>query len=159
MFAKPQKEHSWLDQLVGEWAVESECQMGPDQPPDKTEGRMSCSSLGGLWLIAEGEGEAPESGTWKSVMTLGYDPEKKHYLGTFVVSVITHLWLYSGSVDESGTKLILDTEGPKWEQEGMARYQDIIKIIDEGHWVMTSQILGEDGEWHEFMSAHHRRIN
>lgn len=159
MFAKPQKEHSWLDQLVGEWAVESECQMGPDQPPDKTEGRMSCSSLGGLWLIAEGEGEAPESGTWKSVMTLGYDPEKKQYVGTFVVSIITHLWLYSGSIDESGTKLILDTEGPKWEQEGMARYQDIIKIIDEDHWVMTSQILGEDGEWHEFMSAHHRRSN
>jgi len=33
---KPQKEHLWLQRLVGEWTVETECQMGPDQPPART---------------------------------------------------------------------------------------------------------------------------
>ena len=31
--------------------------------------------------------------------TLGYDPAKKKYVGTFIASVMTHLWIYSGSLD------------------------------------------------------------
>lgn len=157
MFAKPQSEHAWLDTLVGEWDVETECQMGPDQPADKTQGRMRCRSLGGLWLIAESEGEMPESGAWSSVLTLGYDPEKQCYLGTFVASMMTHLWQYAGAFDESGKKLILDTEGPQFEKEGLGRYQDIVEIIDDDHWILSSQIQGEDGKWQVFMTSHHRR--
>jgi hypothetical protein len=52
MFAKPQSEHAWLEQFVGEWDVQSECRMSPGEPPQKSTGRMRCRSLGGLWLIA-----------------------------------------------------------------------------------------------------------
>jgi Protein of unknown function (DUF1579) len=36
MFAEPQAEHQWLQQLAGDWTTEAECAMGPDQPPTKT---------------------------------------------------------------------------------------------------------------------------
>jgi hypothetical protein len=36
---EPQSEHLWLHHLIGEWSFESECIMGPDQPPIKTTGR------------------------------------------------------------------------------------------------------------------------
>ena len=52
MFAKPQSEHQWLDQLVGEWTFEHECQM-PDGSTSNAPGKMTCRSLGGLWLICE----------------------------------------------------------------------------------------------------------
>ena len=159
MFAKPEKEHQWLERLVGDWVVESECQTGPDQPPETTKGRMTCRSLGGLWTILESEGESTETGTWSSIMTLGYDLETKRYMGTFIASIMSHLWLYSGSVDESGRKLTLDTEGPKFNQDGLAKYQDIIEIVGDDHWVLTSQILEDDGTWQQFMSAHHWRRN
>ena len=33
MKAEPQKEHQWLQKLVGEWTSEGEADMGPGQPP------------------------------------------------------------------------------------------------------------------------------
>src|SRR6185436_14528759 len=35
---KPQKEHEWLQQLVGEWETEGEAVAEPDKPPVKTKG-------------------------------------------------------------------------------------------------------------------------
>ena len=131
--------------------------MEPDKPPQMTENRLTCRPLGGLWVVLESEGEMPENGSWSSIMTLGYDLEKKHYVGTFVASIIAHLWLYEGSVDESGNTLTLNTEGPRGDQEGMAKYQDIIEIIDDDNWVLSSQILEDSEKWRPFMSAGHRR--
>ncbi|MDB5352036.1 MAG: ribulose kinase [Planctomycetota bacterium] len=157
MNEKPQQEHRWLDKLVGEWTSEMECVMGPDQPPTKSSGTESVRSLGGLWTIGEGAGEMPEGGTAMSVMTLGYDPKASRFVGTFIVSVMTHMWTYSGSLDESGKVLALDAEGPSFTGEGTAKYQDRIEFVDDDHRILTSQMLGDDGEWHRFMIAHYRR--
>ncbi len=83
MFAKPQAEHEWLMRLVGEWAVESECQMGPDQPPQKGTSHLTCRTLGGLWLIGEGKALTPEGDDFSSIMTLGYDPSTSALCGNF----------------------------------------------------------------------------
>lgn len=85
MKAEPQKEHAWLQKLVGEWMFEGECVMGPEQPPMKSTGVESVRSLGGLWAICEGRGEMPAgSGPSNSIMTLGYDPQKGCFVGSFV---------------------------------------------------------------------------
>ncbi len=158
MLAKPQIEHELLDRLIGNWTVESECQMAADKPLEKSEYKATCRSIGGLWVVLESKGEMPEQGPWSSIMTLGYDPKKSQYVGTFVASVMPHLWLYQGTVSESRTKLTLDTEGPRCDQDGMARYQDMIQFIDDDSWVLSSQILNDDGKWHAFMSGRHTRI-
>lgn len=59
MKTEPQKEHQWLQQLVGEWTYESECSMEPGKPPEKCTGSESVRSLGGLWVLCEGRGEMP----------------------------------------------------------------------------------------------------
>jgi hypothetical protein len=157
MIEKAHQEHRWLDKLVGEWTSEMECSMGPDQPPTTLRGTESVRSLGGLWTVGEGEGEMPEGGTTKSVMTLGYDPTAGRFVGTFIASVMTQLWTYSGSLDESGKVLALDAEGPSFTGEGTTKYQDRIEFVDDDHRIVTSQALGDDGEWHRFMTAHYRR--
>jgi hypothetical protein len=63
MQIEPQKEHHWLQKLVGEWTYETEASMGPDQPPEKATGTESVRSLGGLWIMAEGQGEMPGCGS------------------------------------------------------------------------------------------------
>ena len=50
-----------------------------------------------LRRIGEGEGECPDGTMAKSIITLGYDPEKQRFVGTFVASMTTHLWPYDGS--------------------------------------------------------------
>lgn len=155
---EPQKEHVWLHKLVGEWTSEMECFMGPDQPPMKTTGRESVRSLGGLWTLGKGAGDAPDGTPVESIMTLGYDPQRQKFVGTFVASCMTHLWVYEGTLDETGKVLTLDTEGPSFTGDGsMSKYQDIIEFVSDDHRVLRSRVPGEDGKWTEFMTAHYRR--
>ena len=153
-----QKEHHWLQKLVGEWDMEAEASMSPGEPPAKTTGTESVRSLGGLWIVAEGEGEMPGGGTGTSVMTLGYDPQKKRYVGTWVGSMMANLWLYDGSLDAGEKVLTLNSEGPGMSGDGtLAKYKDVIELKSDDHRVLTSHVQGEDGSWQPFMTAHYRR--
>ena len=153
--AEPQAEHRWLSRMVGEWTFEMEALMGPDQPPVKHGGRQRNRSLGGLWLIGDGEGDMPGGGTMNSVITLGFSPEKGKFVGSFVASMMTHMWPYEGTLE--GDVLTLDSEGPAFTGEGMAKYQDVVEIVDDDHWILRSRAPGPDGQWFEFMTAHYRR--
>ncbi|MDG3007734.1 DUF1579 domain-containing protein [Paludisphaera mucosa] len=156
MDAGPQKEHRWLDRLVGDWTFEGECAaMGPGQPPMKYVGVETVRSLGGLWTVGEGENEMPEGGVGKSVMTLGYDPASRCYVGTFIASMMTHLWIYNGSLE--GDVLELDAEGPGFTGEGARKYRDSIEFTDDDHRTLKSHALGDDGAWQLFMTARYTR--
>ena len=158
MKAEPQQEHRWLERLVGEWTYQSEALMGPDQPPIKSQGTETVRSIGAVWVQCEGKGEMPGGGPTTTLITLGYDTAKKRFVGTFIGSMMTYLWVYEGELDPSGKKLILSAEGPAWTVEGkMARYHDIIEFVSDDHRTLTSQQLGDDGQWKEFMVAHYRR--
>jgi Protein of unknown function (DUF1579) len=157
MQVTPQKAHQWLDKLIGEWSYESACSMGPDQPSAKTTGTEIVRSLGGLWIVAEGESEMPDGEIGKTIMSLGYDPLSDRYVGTFIGSMMTHLWIYQGFLDPEARVLTLDTEGPNFNQNAMAKYQDIIEFVSDDHRIMTSQILDDQGNWHHFMTAQYRR--
>jgi len=156
--AEPQKEHMWLQKLAGEWDFEAEMTMGPDQPPMTCTGTGSVRTIGGLWTLIEGEGEMPGGGAATSLFTLGYDPQKQRFVGSFLASMMTHLWLYDGTLDADGKTLTLDTEGPSFAQDGtMSKYQDLITIVSDDHWMLTSRAPNPDGTWTEFMNGHYRR--
>jgi len=149
----PTVEHKWLDQMLGTWQAEYECSMGPDQPPGKFAAVEVVRSIGGLWIQAEAESENPGGGKSQNIITLGYDPQQKRFVGTFISSMMTHLWIYKGSLDAAGKVLTLDAEGPSFDGQGMAQYQDIFTAIDENHRTLSSQVLGKDGQWTHFMSG------
>jgi hypothetical protein len=159
MHAEPQKEHHWLQKLVGEWAYENEASMGPDKPKETFRGTEIVRSVGGLWTVGEGSNDMPGGGTSKMIMTLGYDPQRGRFVGTFIASMMTFLWVYDGSLDAAGKVLTLDAEGPNFAPgaQGMAKYKDSIAFLTDDHRTLTSRMLGPDGQWHEFMVAHYRR--
>ncbi|MCM2372725.1 DUF1579 domain-containing protein [Aporhodopirellula aestuarii] len=157
MFAKPQAEHQWLEQLVGEWSFEHDCQT-PDGESMKSSGKMTCRMLGGLWVICESSGGSSADDKWSSIMTLGYDAAKKLYVGTFVGSMMDNIWPYQGVLDESGKRLPLDSEGPKFDGSGTGKFRDTIEIVDENNWRMISELQNDDGEWTKFMHGHHTRV-
>lgn len=157
MFESPAAEHAWFAPLVGRWTSEGECQMGPDQPPMKSTSQVEARSLGGMWITLETTGGDPDGGTYTSLMTLGFSLARQRYTGTFVGSMGSYLWIYDGSVSADGKRLVLDTVGPRFDAEGTTQYQDIIEIVDQDHWILSSQLRSEDGQWIPFMTAHHRR--
>ena len=156
MHVEPQKEHQWLQRLVGEWTLDGEATMAPGQPPERSTGTESVRSLGGLWILAEGQGEMPGGGAATMLMTLGYDPQKQRYVGTWIGSMMARLWVYDGALDAAERVLTLESEGPHMAVEGKtARYRDVIELASDDHRVFTSHVLGDDGTWRQFM--HHRR--
>jgi uncharacterized protein DUF1579 len=158
MIPESQKEHQWLQKLIGDWTYESDATTDPGKPAEKFTGTESVRSLGSVWVLCEGRGEMPGGGMGLTLMTLGYDPQKKRFVGTFVGSMMTNLWIYDGSLDAAEKVLTLDSEGPSFSAEGkMAKYKDLIEFKSDDHRVLTSKFLSDDGKWHEFMTANYRR--
>lgn len=156
--AVPQKEHEWLHKLVGEWTYENEAIMGPDQPVMKSTGTETVRSLGGLWTVAEAQGSMPDGDPATMVMTLGFDPEKKRFVGTWIGSMMTKLWVYDGELDMDGRRLALYAEGPSMSGDGTTvMYRDAIEIVNDDHRIFTGSIQGADGGWQTFMTSHYRR--
>lgn len=155
----PTPEHEWLLQLVGDWDFESECVMGPDQPPLKSTGKQRTQSMGLLWTLGDIESEVPDGQPARSQMMLGFDPAKQRFIGTFVSSCMTHLWPYDGQLDAASKVLTLNSEGPSFADDGtMAKYHDIIETIDKDHYLLRSEYQNADGSWTHFMQARYTRI-
>ena len=153
---KPQKEHEWLQQLSGEWDTETEIMVAPGAPPAKSKGTESNRMIGGFWALSEHKGEFMGN-AFSGILTLGYDPEKKKYVGTWIDSVTSVLWQYQGTVDATGKILTLEAEGPDPEQAGKrAKFKETIEIKDKDHKVFTSS-MEKDGKWLTFMTAQYQR--
>jgi hypothetical protein len=158
---EPQKEHLWLKQLLGEWTFEGEATMGPDKPAERFAGTERVRSIGDSWIVSEGGIGGPEGGGMSSTMaTFGYDPQKQRFVGTFIGSMMTHLWIYDGALDAAGKVLTLDTEGPGMSGDGkLAPYRDVIEVVSADHRTMSSEIQADDGTWTRFMTMTYRRAN
>jgi hypothetical protein len=157
MEVKPTREHDWLRKLVGEWIYETEVGE-PGKPPQKVTGTESVRAIGQIWTQAEANGEMPGAGPAISITTLGYDPEKKRFIGTWIGSMMTHMWLYDGTLDTSGKVLTLNAEGPSMANDGtMADYQDVIELKSDDLRTLTARIKQADGSWQPFMSITYRR--
>lgn len=155
--AEPTQHHHWLLRLVGSWTFESECVMGPDQPLLKSSGSEVVRALGPLWVIGEGRGSMPGGQPSEMMITLGYDPAQDRFVGTWIGSMMTNMWVYRGSLDPAGRVLTLETEGPGFDGSPSAAYRDTFEILAPDHRVLRSSTLGADGKWTTFMTAHYRR--
>lgn len=152
-------EHRWLQQLLGEWRYSCEMTCEPGQPPQVAEGSERVRRLGELWVLCEGEGDMPGCGRVQTLMTLGFDPQRGRFVGTWIGSMMTWLWRYDGQLDADRRVLTLASEGPSFTAEGkLANYQDIITLGDEGRRTLDSRVQGEDGEWRPIMTARYTRI-
>ena len=151
-------QHRWLERMAGEWSWEMEAEGQPGEPPIRESGRESVRSLDGGWWVCEAGGSTPGGESATSIMTLGYDPAMGRFRGTFVSSMMTHLWIYEGELDAAGTVLTLETEGPAYTGEaGMSKYRDTLELRSDGRRVQTSSYQRQDGSWHRFMTTHYRR--
>jgi hypothetical protein len=150
--AAPQAEHKWLQKLVGEWTYESEAK-GPDGASHRESGTEIVRSFGDLWITAEMEG-----GMGTSILTLGYDPQKGRFVGTFISTGMALLWVYNGSLDAAKKVLTLDCEGPSMSGDGTtAKYQDIQELVSDNERIFRSQTQDANGHWTEFMRMTYRR--
>ncbi|CDZ31273.1 ABC-type uncharacterized transport system, permease and ATPase component [Neorhizobium galegae bv. officinalis] len=150
---KPQAEHGFLERMVGLWEVTS-TSMGHDEKWVEV-----CRALNGIWFVAEGSGEMPGGGgPATTILTLGYDPAKGKYVGTWLGTMMNHLWVYEGEVSDDGSTLNLYTSGPDFANPGKTGdYREQIIFTDDDHRTFNSSAKQPDGTWQQFMEAHYAR--
>lgn len=151
----PESQHLWLKKFIGEWTYESEAVMGPDQPVMKSTGTESVRAIGDFWILGEGKGTMPDGNPATMLLTIGYDPAKGKFVGTWLGSMMAKLWIYEGTLD--GNKLSLHCLGPSFDGDGEAEYIDATEFVSDEHRILTSSVKGKDGNWTTFMTAHYRR--
>lgn len=144
----PGEHHKWLEQLVGEWTVQSEM-TNPGGDAIKGVGTDSVRSVGGRWVVNDLKMDIEGMGSMHAVSSIGYDSVKGNYQGTWVDSIQDHLWVYTGTLDPTGKTLTLEAEGPSMTGEGTTRYRDAITIADKDHRTLNSSAL-VNGEWVHF---------
>ena len=153
-------QHQWLTRLVGEWRYESECPDPSGAAPQKMTGTETIRMLGGIWMLGETRGEMPGGAPMTALITLGFDPDKGRFVGTWIGSMMTELWNYhNGWLDDAQKVLTLEAEGPSFDGGGKrAQYRDIVEIVDANHRVLSGNLRGEDGQWTCFMKSHYTRV-
>jgi hypothetical protein len=155
--AQPTEQHKWLQQLVGDWTGVAECTMGPGAEPVKMECTEHVRSLGGLWVLADGS-MTMQGTPMSSVMTLGYDPRQQKFVGSWVDTMMPHMWSYKGTLDDAKKSLTLEAEGPDMaDPTKSARYRDVIELKGKDKKSMTSSMLGADGKWTTVATAEYTR--
>ena len=165
MNPEPHAIHRWLQQLIGDWTSDANCDPPPSESGESGEptqeqstGSEQVRALGDLWVLCEGTGTMPGGGEAHMLMTLGYDPEKSVFRGTWVGSMMTHMFVYEGTLGADQKVLTLETEGPSFKDDGKtARYRDVITIVSTNERTLTSFGLQPDGSWSQMMQATYRR--
>lgn len=156
-FPGPEQEHQWLKKFVGQWVTTSKGSMGPDQPPMVCSGTIESKMIGEFWVVNEMKSDV-QGIPMQGLQTIGYDPAKKKYVGTWLDSMMNHLWLYEGTVDPSGNKLTLEAEGPNLMADGkLTKFRDAYEFKSPDLIIVTSSMLGDDGKWITFMSGESKR--
>lgn len=160
MHATPTDQHRWLEQLLGTWTSTSSASGDPDAPGEVYRGTETVRKLGDLWIVAESDGTMPDMGPSTTLMTLGFDPERERFVGTWIGSMMTFLWTYDGALDPDGRGLSLDSLGPDMTGKGReTRFRDRIEILSPDHRTLTAHVLDASGSWQKLMQVDYHRAD
>lgn len=157
--AKPQKEHEFLSRIVGDWIMTASSgheNYDADDPSQRfTE---TVRSIGGLWIVGEGTGKMPDGDEMTAVITVGFDPAKGNFVGSWIGSMMTYLWVYRGWLEEDGKTLTLEAEGPAFDGSGrIDTYRDVLVLHDDNHRSFSGSVRQPDGTFKTFMTSEFRR--
>lgn len=148
----------WLKQFEGNWAVLSTSKAVGSHPAMTTKGNIESKPLGKSWIVNEHSGDLGGM-TFNAVQTITYDTDTKQFSGSWIDSISSFKWKYSGNLSETGKRLILNAEGPDWTSpDKMRQYRDIYEFKSTNEIAGSSEMLNDDGEWESFMTSTITRI-
>lgn len=149
---------AFVQGLAGEWTVVNEVSLAPDQPRMKVEFRESSRMMGRNWLIANASGEMMGS-KFESMLTLGYDGAQKQYVSTYIDSMQGRMWTFTGQFDDTGKSLILECDGPSFDDPTKTtKYRLIVEHPEPNRKMTRSQAVMPNGDWFEFETTTYTRV-
>ena len=151
--AKAKSGFEWLKQFEGSWQSVTNVPTQDGSPAKTQKGSMKSASVGKQWVVNKFDGEI-DGTSFQAVQTLGYDVEKKRFVGTWIDSVASYTWKYEGEVDATGKKLTLNAEGPDWNDPKITRrFRDVYEFKSATEIAVQSQMFNDKKEWETYMTG------
>jgi hypothetical protein len=153
---KPQKEHEWLKNFEGTWDFAARFHMSPGAPPMESKGvQVDRMTAGGLWLIIdsmEDKKDAPFHGHGM----VGFDPEKKKFIGVWVSNHATKVETSEGTADLEAKTLTMEAEtmGPDGKPK---KYRQVSTIKSKDSKSLKFFGTGPDGKEMSFGEIEYTR--
>jgi hypothetical protein len=106
----PGPEHAMLGKDVGTWDATVEMFM-PGAPPSVSKGTEVVTMMGGFWQLTEFKSEMMGQ-PFEGRGTMGFDPTKKKYVGTWVDTMAPAYYTVEGTYDAATKTLTGWMDGP-----------------------------------------------
>lgn len=143
---KPGKQHETLRQFEGTWDAVCRFTGEPGKPMAESKGVETASmGLGGFWLMYEFKGEMngqPFTGRG----TLGYDQQKQKYVGTWIDSLKSGLFLSEGTADEQGKVFTMIAQGYCDAQGKAITMKQVLELKDRDNRKLSFLTPSPDGK-------------
>jgi hypothetical protein len=107
----PGPEHELLKKDVGVWDATVELSMAPGAAPAVSKGTETVLMLGGFWQLAQFKSEMMGQ-PFEGLGTVGYDPAKGKYVGTWIDSMTPGYYTVEGTYNAATKTMTTMMEGP-----------------------------------------------
>ena len=154
--ATPSPEHEKLQSKIGVWDVDCFYSMNLPEPV-QAKGRETIEALGAFWTVGRFEVELHGS----SILgrsTLGWDPHKLAYIGTWMDSATPFFYYFEGHFDEAGTVLKLEGDNTDPISKNLVLYRSEEEYSDNDHRVLSLFVESKPGFETQLLRYEYTRI-
>jgi hypothetical protein len=151
---KPGPQHEHLKKYEGAWDVTIKMEKGPFVSESKGVERCAIA-CGGLWLVAESEGDMGGGVQYQGRGLYGYDPLKKKHVGVWVDNMTPGLTLLEGDLESGGKKRTMIAKGADPTTGQVGSYSEVTEWQDDDTRVLRMSAPGTAGQ--PFMTLTYRR--
>jgi len=143
---KPGKQHEALKYFEGTWDATAKFMTEPGKPMAESKGSEKAELiLGGFWLSFEYKGEMMGM-SFTGRGTMGYDQQKQKYVGTWIDSMKSGLFLSEGKADEQFKVFTMMAQG-YCDSEGKAiTMKQVYEIKDQDTYTLSFLTPNPDGK-------------
>ncbi len=128
---QPTDEHRWIQEHVGTWKVDCKFFMDPSQPPMQVEATETVEAFGPFYIVSRFDCEmfgAPFQG----MTQMGYDVANGCYVSTWIDSVNSFLYHFTGHRSEDGKTLEFEGRAPDPMSKQMTDWRTTEVHADDG---------------------------
>ena len=155
-FAQPTAEHKKLHENVGTWNVTCQYFWNPAEGPMETQGTETVEMLGEFWNVTRFE-TTIEGRPLIGRATIGYHPDEKTWVSTWIDSFNPRLYHFTGRYDEDGKVLTMHAKAPHPATGQMVDWRTTDEMLGPDEKRFEMFIGGPEGGEFKLASYHYQR--
>lgn len=155
--AMPSDEHAFLHQFAGEWKTNGRGTDLSGKDVDMVGFESDRMVIGDFWLSFVYRSQVNDK-LFVGHGMIGYDPQKKKYVGIWVDSMSPYLTSLEGTADRQANTLTMDSTGVDPATEKACRGRLVFHVQDSDHRTLQSFRVDDGQKGQMVFDQHYTRV-